>query len=293
MAETQPLGIPTKSEAYLQAQDLFYRDFNEVFFYVEDTDSEEFYFQILKKLFPDIPFSNIFPLGGKKNVIQAAATSSSDNSRVYIVDKDFDDLFECMYDFPNLFYLQRYSIENYLIEEEAVIAFIVSRKPQVNRKIISKLFSFTPIYTEILLCFGQLIPVFLLVPYCAGDKPPTTSVSVDRFIASTGSHALCEKALSQFTKELLLSIAGPGNDTTSLVAKAEQWSARINLHDFEALEKHVPGKMTCKAMLKILQRKFTYLRNTTYEQFCYAMAVNGNLEKLSSLRTLISRYIAR
>lgn len=60
--------LPTLTESFLKGQDILYKQFNNIEFYIEDTEQENLYFQILKKMFPDIKFEKIFPLNGKKNV---------------------------------------------------------------------------------------------------------------------------------------------------------------------------------------------------------------------------------
>ena len=107
-------SIPTKNDAYKLGLDIFYVQFNEIFFYIEDEDQENFYFCILKKLFPDVVFEKIFPLGGKNAVIEESEKYLIDKKKVFIVDKDYDDILNRLVRNPNLFYLDRYSIENYV-----------------------------------------------------------------------------------------------------------------------------------------------------------------------------------
>src|ERR1035441_10098210 len=85
-------SIPGFSSGYQYAQSVFYVQFNDVDFYVEDAEQENFYFCILKKLFPDVRFENIYPLGGKPHVIAHATNNQAERKSVYLLDKDFDDL---------------------------------------------------------------------------------------------------------------------------------------------------------------------------------------------------------
>src|SRR4051812_46633890 len=111
MTITQEDSIPHKTDSYRLAESLFYRQFNDLDFYVEDSSQENLYWQLLRKLFGDIKITKIYPLGGKKNVIEFAKTHSSDLRSVCIVDKDFDALLGAMNNIGCLFYLKRYSIE--------------------------------------------------------------------------------------------------------------------------------------------------------------------------------------
>jgi len=69
---TEDESIPKESTKSLYAKSVFFRQFNDIDFYVEDHGEENLYFLILKKLFPNLYFENIFPLGGKENLINRA-----------------------------------------------------------------------------------------------------------------------------------------------------------------------------------------------------------------------------
>ena len=83
-------GFPELTDSFLSGQDILYTQFNDIEFYVEDTEQEHFYFNILKKLFPDLNFEKIFPLNGKDNVRDSARLNIGNKKKVYIVDLDFD-----------------------------------------------------------------------------------------------------------------------------------------------------------------------------------------------------------
>ena len=65
-------NIPGFSDEYKSARNVFYHQFNDVDFYVEDEEQENFYLCILKKLFPDVRLENIYALRGKQNAIRHA-----------------------------------------------------------------------------------------------------------------------------------------------------------------------------------------------------------------------------
>ena len=134
------VGLPTKSSSFLAGQDVLYGQFNDINFYVEDQDQESFYETTLKKLFPDIRIEKIFPLGSKDLVVNAAKLTTTDKKKVYIVDKDFDDILNTKEAIPNLFYLKQYSIENYLTEETAIQKLIIEEKPKLKAPDIAAAF---------------------------------------------------------------------------------------------------------------------------------------------------------
>ena len=83
-------GFPELTDSFLAGQDILYKQFNDVEFYVEDFEQEHLYYNILKNLFPDVQFEKIFPLNGKKNVIDASKLTIDSKTKIYIVDLDFD-----------------------------------------------------------------------------------------------------------------------------------------------------------------------------------------------------------
>ncbi|MBO1361504.1 DUF4435 domain-containing protein [Acetobacter sacchari] len=128
-------AFPQRSAGGLAAADIFYRNYNNFNFYVEDQDKENLYYEILRKIFPSLRFDKIFPLGGKSNIIVHARDSANASlpNRVYIVDKDFDDLLHKKETISNVFYLNKFCIENFLIQESALIEVIVESCPTEKR----------------------------------------------------------------------------------------------------------------------------------------------------------------
>lgn len=111
---------------------LFYSDLNEINFFVEDKNKEYEYETILKKLFKGkYKIASIITANGKLGVKQAFwefGEKSNDyivRNNIYIVDGDFDKYIhsEDMIDNDHFIYLKKYNIENYFIDEKAVIKF--------------------------------------------------------------------------------------------------------------------------------------------------------------------------
>lgn len=145
MISTQE-GMPSWSPDALAARDIFYYNLNEVNFYVEDEDQENLYQLILCQLFPKIQITQIFPLGGKINVIAHAmdADNQSNSYRsIYLVDKDFDDLLGNIVKKANVFYLPKYCIENFLLEEAAVVEVAVEVQPKKTRGHLNQELAYT------------------------------------------------------------------------------------------------------------------------------------------------------
>ena len=115
----------------LTAKPIFYNKFNDVVIYIEDTDvsSEKFYLIIFKTVLGEhCKIEKIFHLGGKNNVIKEFNKNKTyKKPALFIVDGDLKLFYNEPYCKKNdstmsyLCYLNRYCIENYLIEEEVVV----------------------------------------------------------------------------------------------------------------------------------------------------------------------------
>ncbi|SEG41095.1 DUF4435 domain-containing protein [Sphingobacterium lactis] len=141
-------GFPELSQTFLMGQDLMYKQFNEVDFFVEDIESEHMYFNIFKNVFSQVKFEKIFPLGGKENVIEAAKKTVANKDKIYFVDQDFDGILETKCNYPNIFYLKKYSIENYLIQKESIFEIIRIKQPKFKDKEIEAIFDYKKLLFE-------------------------------------------------------------------------------------------------------------------------------------------------
>jgi len=156
-------GFPELTDSFLAGQDIFYVQFNEIEFYVEDTDQEHFYFNILKKLFPDLVFEKIFPLNGKDNVQAVSLVNIGNKKKVFIVDLDFDAILGKVIIQENLFYIKKYSIENYLLTKDAIYEIIRSRNSKLKNNEIDKLFNYKTSLTITAKCLTELSCSFIVI----------------------------------------------------------------------------------------------------------------------------------
>lgn len=107
-----------------QAATVFTEYRNTIDIYTEDCDKDkEFYVKLLKRLLADtdVVVNDIHPLGCRRSVIEACR-NDTDNRRkkLYVVDGDIYLQFVEKEIIPNLYILDAYCIENYMICEEAI-----------------------------------------------------------------------------------------------------------------------------------------------------------------------------
>lgn len=112
------------------AAQVFFREFNDVDIFIEDTavESKKIYLRMLRRALGDqLSVDQIFPIGSKSSVLSRCAADQGERARpaVYIVDGDHDEVLGV--ELPalrRLFRLGRYCIENYLFDGAAVAQYI-------------------------------------------------------------------------------------------------------------------------------------------------------------------------
>lgn len=116
-----------RSTAARFATSKFYEDFNDIDVFIEDTAqgyTKIFSILLTRCLSKNINLDKVFPLGGRKNVIEAALKSletKNDRSTIYIVDGDLYLLCGENDELPkNVIRLNKYCIENYLLDRDAI-----------------------------------------------------------------------------------------------------------------------------------------------------------------------------
>ncbi len=282
--------IPTKGEAYLYAQDIFFQKYNDLFFFVEDEAKEELYFTILKKIVVDIDFNKVFPLCGKQNMIQHHQENILNKNFIYILDKDFDDILGLMIEDKNLIYLNRYSIENYLVDSKAICNFIISKKPTKNRVAIHSCLDIDSLIIDVVHDISKLVPLFIVVQRNLYNKIPTTKRCLDTFLDPT-SLLISEASINRLLEEIKAAFENE-SITLNIQDEIERIGAEMDLEDFNQAITHTPGKYICYLILKKLRRYFTYTHNTTDDQFLYALATYSDLEELAFVKDRINAALS-
>lgn len=280
-------GFPELTDSYLSGQDILYTQFNDIEFFVEDTEQEHFYFNVLKKLFQDLKFEKIFPLNGKKNVSDAAAFNLGNKKKVYIVDMDFDHILGKVQSLDNLFYLRRYSIENYLFSKSAVYEVIRSRSPKLKDHEIDTLFDLNQILTDAAVCLTELSCCFIIIQ----DNElghPYYGLNVSRdFDFSTSPPRYRMTFITNYFNQVE-NLLRARNIGYSFESQKEAF-----LRNFSTLSDclaHIPGKYIL-TFLKERLYCLELINKMTVESFTYQLSKDFNTNNLEYLRTNISSYI--
>lgn len=108
---------------------MLFDEYNDVHIFVEDFGFENLYKVLFKK--HGLNVAKIFSKNGKAEVL-AAAEICNDKKCVYLVDRDWDDLHESMPTLSNIVVLDKYSIENYVIDYDAFLGIILGEIPKFD-----------------------------------------------------------------------------------------------------------------------------------------------------------------
>jgi len=282
-------SIPSKSLSYKIGEEIFYYQFNDVSFFIEDEEQENFFFCILKRLFPDICLEKIFPLGGKDNVIKEATINQGDKKKVFIVDKDFDDLLNKIISIDNLFYLDRYSIENFLIEKDAIIAYIISAKPRLKKNDINNQLCIEDCLSNIFKVLKDVVYLHLVVQIKCPHMQ-NISLNHERFIKfQNKSFSIQQKQLENYKQNIMNELTNIDKRLT-ILGQIKKAKMIASLKTREQCIIHIPGKYTIKMLKQMIESLFGLTSRNT-DSFCYNIAEKSDFTSLNNLKEQITEYI--
>jgi hypothetical protein len=285
----QPAELPVRSQSGMAALDIFYTDFNDVNFYVEDEHQENLYLEILRKLFKRTRITRIFPLGGKSAVLRHALSPDNQNTpcfRAYIVDRDFDHLLGQSLRHPNVFYLDVFCIENHLLEPNAVIELIVENHPKKRREDVETKLSLDVTIPSF---YDHLRPLFSLF-FCAqylnlGVK--NCSAPPEPFCKPRRLWELDSSAVDGYRQELKSAANGSGVDENKFDS---QCTAAISRTAGVPNSRLVSGKFLAAMIFHYVKSSYS-LGSMTFESFVYRMAKNCTLRSMRPLARRIRKGI--
>ena len=149
-----------------QVASLFTAYRNDIDIYTEDQDRDKLFY---KKLFSrllegtGINVRDVYPLGSSSDVISAcSADTDTTRKKIYIVDGDIYLMFNPKNIIPNLFVLDAYCIENYVIDEESVCNALCNLYAEKECDDIKKIFQFDALIKEHLSSLMDLFYYFAL-----------------------------------------------------------------------------------------------------------------------------------
>jgi hypothetical protein len=108
---------------------LFFKSKNDVDIFIEDSNDEEFYKVLLNRLTEGKRIKKIISCKCKTELIKACEADQTDRERkrIYLADGDLDLILDSnRNDLKHLHVLEKYCIENFLVEEEGILEILHS-----------------------------------------------------------------------------------------------------------------------------------------------------------------------
>ena len=151
------------SEEVQQLTSLFTQHRNSINIYTEDNEKDKkFYVTLLKRLLDgtNVIINDIIPLGSSDDVIKACVTDSDSNPKLYIVDGDIHLMTAPKQSQDNLFVLDRYCIENYVVDAVSFYKVYDDLDYEHTLEDIKRLANFEEIMNDAVIPFMELFHHF-------------------------------------------------------------------------------------------------------------------------------------
>ena len=201
-------AIPTYGEDALMSRDVFFMGQDSVHFFVEDADQENLYELLLRRCFPELDRLEVFPQGGKKAVLAHASAGYErvqGIKRIYILDKDFDDLLGRIRLADGIFYLDQFSVENMLFNECGVLEVCVQEFHKSRKADLQRTLNFDHTVSVWFDHLDRLHRAFLLVQRFELGIP-NTKTPVDNYVYRGERHVFDIDAVHAYVESVRLEL---------------------------------------------------------------------------------------
>ena len=272
------------SEKAKKSLPAFFVEFNDVDFYVEDADKEQFYQVILEKIFKDnnIKIDRIFSCKGKTGVIKRykELKNTSDRINIFILDRDFDDLLGKIINDKCVYYLPEYCIENLLIEKSAFFELAKEEEPRLLIDEFDKKFSFDRKMNENVNKLFDLFVCYYLV-HNKDRSMKNVGHSPGKFFVNDNC-MFCEKKIKRY----IIKVANRyySGDKNKLYSEIKKTKKNI-LKKERNKKKYISGKYLLFQLRIYFRKKIRFSGKN--ESFNYRLAKNCKFENMMDLRNRV------
>ncbi|MBP3944462.1 DUF4435 domain-containing protein [Sphingobacteriaceae bacterium WQ 2009] len=262
---------------------------NDVSIFTEDEEKDkEFYTLLLKRVLGDsVKINDITPLGCKQNVLKYCFESSVSKKEVYIIDGDIQTIKgDHSVSHPKLFILDRYCIENYLMDENSVIKYIYNHTGTYSEEKIKEdlnfeewLLQFSEPFTKLFIHFA--ISDHFHIGYTLFNARKYFNVKKDSISFDS---ALVDQDI-EIIKNIIIENHGIDAYTDIVDFFENKWQPNI-----ETLLKIVSGKNYLIPLLQIKANEFKKNKNIeTLESCKICLVQNFDVINLDNLKTFIEK----
>ncbi len=267
----------------------FFRYRNQIDIYTEDeAKDKEFYLTIFTRLLTEsgIIISDIYPIGSKSQVIQAARDEPDDGrKKIFVVDGDIEVVDDSnIGDVPNLFVLDSYCIENYLINESAIVGFTHRVVGTQSKDSISKALNF-----EKWLDYNSeaLIDLFIHFSICRSIGLKFELFTANRFSKKNGKESILDiEKVEAYIEQIKVEILKAISDDE--YARCYQDRIANWPHESSSVLRIVSGKNYLIPLVQMRIQKIKKLQGLySLEAIKLNLAMDCDLNRLQNLREAI------
>ena len=273
------------SSGALAVRPRFFAAYNDITIIVEDTEGENLYTQIMKRILGDaVIVGRVLGMGGKAQVIQRYESRRSipaPPSEFYLVDGDFDELIGRACPSDQSFYkLNRYDIESFLLEETAICVLAEEERPSKNAEQHREELQFRA--WEL-----QVVDIWHRMAACAAvlqdiEEPHSRLCSTERYVS--GYYSVPEASRVESAIDSIARNQSVMNPEQFRILLAEM-DARIGpSHDDRV--RWISGKKVWIPLAIRLLRRHTG-KSFRKESLCFRLAKNCEFRELDELREQI------
>lgn len=231
-----------RNTAAKSAVSIFYEDYNDIDIYIEDTTHgyKKIYKEIINRALKNFKIEQVFPLGNRQSVIEECEKNQEKNGRkkIYIVDGDYHLLNNSSNpELKGLYILPRYCLENFFIDEAAIVETANEEDHTNDYLSIQKILEFNSWVSHNQHLINLFIIYSIIFKYIPEEK--TIGYKVTNF-CNDSSGIVSETKILEKIKELKQKIKDKiGED--QLIMEIETRNNIVSKHP-NALVKFISGK---------------------------------------------------
>lgn len=261
---------------------------NDIDIYTEDNDKDkEFYKVLFKRLLKsEIVINDVTPLGCKDSVLKRCAEEPDNNrKKIFIVDGDITFIHgENLPTLKNLYVLEGYCIENFLIDKETIIHFLYMNCGTKSIEEIEGELNYNNWLSAYSVTFIDLFIHFALINYFGGKF---TLFNANKYHVKEGEEMLFKTEIVNADiaklKEEILELVDIDEYNSKYADLTKKWTLCI-----ENLTTIVSGKDYLIPLLLLKTKQFKKSKALpTLEEIKFSLVHSSNLSRLSNLKQVI------
>lgn len=205
---------------------------NDIDIYTEDEEKDREFYEVLfsRLIKPDIKINDVTPLGSKDNVINRCKNEpKSDRKKLFIIDGDIALLNGSNVEIDNLFVLDRYCIENFLVDKESTCNFVYLNCGTKSKEQLSADIDFENWLSQYSESLIQLFIHFAIINYYCGKF---TLFNANKYHTKNGGNYtfdvnLVNQDIASLKKEIIDNYGQP-NYTSKFNELTTRWANNID-----------------------------------------------------------------